>query len=300
MSLIYFAHPIDAPGADIWPRIADIEQALDDHNLSAYHPWRAFRLNNFSGRQVSWINEAAQSECDATLAYYPAGSHSFGVPVEIQRAVDARQPVAIISDTDGAAWPAPDAPLVGRFSEALSGIKCAVEWLLAVSTMPHRLDRLAQHVRIPQDAIVPNLDDLPVRLMPGHPAKLPTRGHDDDAGLDLYVTQSAVVWPHTFTDIHCGVQVQLPRKTWGYLTGRSSTLRTRGLLVNPGVIDCGYRGELYAGCWNLTDEPVRVEPGERIAQLILIDNATERYLPIEAETLDDHPRGTNGFGSTGR
>lgn len=288
MSLIYFAHPIDAPGVGLWETIALIATEMQDRKLSYYYPAMAFVLTNYSGRQVNAINEAAQRECDATLAYYPAGSHSYGVPTEIARAVDWGQPVAIISDTDGAAWPLSASAKVGRFKELQVGD--AVRWLDVIPMLTGAYQA---------EPAAPDQQPLPVRMIDPL-AQLPTRGHADDAGLDLYVTRPAVIWPHTFTDVHCGLAAQLPAGTWGYLTGRSSTLRTRGLLVNPGVIDCGYRGELYAGCWNLTDEPVRVEAGERLAQLVLIDNATERYNPIQVEALGDHPRGANGFGSTGR
>lgn len=65
-----------------------------------------------------------------------------------------------------------------------------------------------------------------------------------------------------------------------------------------GVIDNGYRGELFAGAFNLADVPVVLEVGERVAQLILMPM---RIAPlVEVSELSDSERGTLGFGSTGR
>lgn len=130
-------------------------------------------------------------------------------------------------------------------------------------------------------------------------AFLPTRAHPDDAGFDLYASATVTVWPASFVDVHCGVAVEMPKGAWGLLQGRSSTLRKRGLLVNPGIIDPGYRGELFAGVWNLGREPVEVNIGERLAQLILLSNLTEGVDVEWASTLTEHPRGLRGFGSSG-
>ena len=135
--------------------------------------------------------------------------------------------------------------------------------------------------------------------------KMPTRAHDDDAGFDLYCAYDTEIEPGEFVDVQTRTACQLPPLCWGMLTGRSSSLRKHGLLVNQGVIDNGYRGELFAGVFNLTRETVVVKQGWRIAQLIPIPQViTKRTWPIgqfdvSADTLEWTPRDTNGFGSTG-
>lgn len=128
----------------------------------------------------------------------------------------------------------------------------------------------------------------------------PTRAHHDDAGLDLYVTEDSVVMPHKMADLDLGVAVKSPPGTWTLLTGRSSTMRNRGLLVAQGVIDPGYTGPLYATVYNLTDKPVQIAYGERIAQLIVLPNLTQSVRPVEVASLPDTARGAKGFGSSGR
>lgn len=129
--------------------------------------------------------------------------------------------------------------------------------------------------------------------------KAPTKGYNDDAGFDLYCDAEMVIMPSTFVDIPLGVAIKVPEGTWGLLTARSSTLRKHGLMVAQGVIDCGYTGPLFAGVWNMTDEPVKVEPGMRLVQYILIHNAS---LDVQAQEVAELPktnRGAAGFGSTG-
>ena len=129
---------------------------------------------------------------------------------------------------------------------------------------------------------------------------IPTRANHDDAGLDLYVSANVTIEPHSFVDVPTNTAVHLPAGTWGYLTGRSSTLRKKGLLVNPGVIDAGYTGELYSGVWNLSDMPVHLESGDRIAQLVILPNLTQTLSPVKVEEFSSAgTRGERGFGSSG-
>lgn len=128
---------------------------------------------------------------------------------------------------------------------------------------------------------------------------LPTRAHSDDAGFDLYVSDDRIINPGEFVDIPTGIAVEIPSDCWGMLAGRSSTLRKRGLLVNQGIIDPGYRGELFAGVWNLGTEEVYVRTGERLAQLILMPNVTAQFQVVAMQELSEHERGEKGFGSSG-
>uniref|UniRef100_A0AAU6R609 dUTP diphosphatase n=1 Tax=Micrococcus phage Olihed TaxID=3092209 RepID=A0AAU6R609_9CAUD len=130
-------------------------------------------------------------------------------------------------------------------------------------------------------------------------ARMPIRAHSDDAGWDLFVSQTVIVPPHGFMDVPSGVSVQLPHGYWGMLTGRSSTIRKRGLLVVQGIIDTGYTGELFSAVWNLTDEPVELKRGERVAQLIILPNATAQTVMRQTEELGETTRGWAGFGSSG-
>lgn len=127
----------------------------------------------------------------------------------------------------------------------------------------------------------------------------PTRAHSDDAGLDLYVDGDWTIKPKEMIDLPLNCAIKSPPGTWTLLTGRSSTMRNRGLLIAQGVIDPGYVGPLYATAYNLLDEPVIIKHGDRVAQLIVLPNITETVNLVPVEQLPATNRGAKGFGSSG-
>ncbi|MDP9189329.1 MAG: dUTP diphosphatase [Actinomycetota bacterium] len=129
---------------------------------------------------------------------------------------------------------------------------------------------------------------------------LPTRGHDGDAGLDLYAAEAARIGPGQRLSVGTGLAVAIPRGLVGLVTPRSGLALKHGIsLVNaPGVIDSGYRGELRVLLLNSdSSSDFRIAAGDRIAQLLLVPIATAS--PLEADALDSTARGAGGFGSTG-
>ncbi len=142
--------------------------------------------------------------------------------------------------------------------------------------------------------------DLPTtKLKEG--ATLPTRAHVGDAGLDLYACESAHIGPGERWSVATGIAVAIPEGHAGLVLPRSGLAREHGIaLVNsPGLIDAGYRGEVGVLLLN-TDpaETFRVEPGDRIAQLLVVPFALAE--PAEVESLSGTARGGGGFGSSGR
>jgi dUTP pyrophosphatase len=132
-------------------------------------------------------------------------------------------------------------------------------------------------------------------------ARLPSRAHEGDAGLDLYACEAAHIGPGERWSVGTGVGVEIPEGHAGLVLPRSGLARDHGIaLVNaPGLIDSGYRGELRVLLLN-TDpaETFRVEPGDRIAQLVLTPIATAEV--VETGALTESMRGEGGFGSSGR
>jgi dUTP pyrophosphatase len=132
-------------------------------------------------------------------------------------------------------------------------------------------------------------------------AILPSRAHEGDAGLDLYSCEAAHVGPGERWSVGTGVGVEIPEGHAGLVLARSGLARDHGIaLVNgPGLIDSGYRGELRVLLLN-TDpaETFRIEPGDRIAQLLITPIATAQA--VETPALSESLRGDGGFGSSGR
>lgn len=258
-----------------------------------YDPKSAFSVSPTAsiGPGIRQINAAALESADLLLAVLPAGTVSVGVPMEIERALSLGLEVVVVSDAKSWMLSSP-----GIYTyKTLIGAKAH---LLRFASGLEDLEFLRKaREDISEPLASSGRAEMPFKLAEG--AKLPTRGHDDDAGLDLYVSEDVEIQPGQFMDIPTGVYAQLPDWCWGFITGRSSTLRRRGLLVNQGVIDAGYRGELFAGVFNLSGHKVKVKKGERLAQLILLENGTLRVEPTQVDELQDGSRNLDGFGSTG-
>lgn len=142
--------------------------------------------------------------------------------------------------------------------------------------------------------------DLPFRRLHDD-AQLPSTQHPGDAGLDLRAVQAAEVAPGERAMIPTGVSVAIPAGHAGLVLPRSGLASRQGLtLANaPGLIDAGYRGEVICAVVNLDpSEAVRIEVGDRIAQLVIV--ALPEVAPGWVEDLPDSERGEGGFGSTGR
>jgi len=142
--------------------------------------------------------------------------------------------------------------------------------------------------------------ELPVARLQDD-AKLPSRAHEGDAGLDLYACEAAHIGPGERWSVGTGVAVEIPEGHAGLVLPRSGLARKHGIaLVNgPGLIDSGYRGEIRVLLLN-TDpaDTFRVEPGDRIAQLVISPIALAE--PVETKALTNSARGEDGFGSSGR
>jgi len=129
-------------------------------------------------------------------------------------------------------------------------------------------------------------------------AKMPTRATDGSAGLDLYACQSAVIGAGKRNLVDTGVSIAIPHGYVGLIWPRSGLALKKGLDVGAGVIDSDYRNVIGVLLFNHTDDPYRVEPGDRIAQ-ILIQPAV-MVQPVQVSSLDQTDRGQDGYGSTGR
>ena len=132
---------------------------------------------------------------------------------------------------------------------------------------------------------------------------LPGYAHDGDAGLDLYARIDTVVPAGGGRVlVPTGIAIALPRGYAGFVLPRSGLALRHGVTVAnaPGLIDCGYRGELQVVLLNTDPEAeFHVERGHRIAQLVVQAVEQVGWLPM-AELPEDTTRGAGGFGASGR
>jgi dUTP pyrophosphatase len=129
---------------------------------------------------------------------------------------------------------------------------------------------------------------------------VPSQAHPGDAGFDLVTSEDVVLEAGERRIVPTGLAVAIPPGFAGLVLARSGHAARHGVgVVNaPGLIDSGYRGEIKAILINHGSEAVSFERGERIAQLLITPVPTVEL--IEVPDLDETPRGTAGFGSSGR
>ena len=144
--------------------------------------------------------------------------------------------------------------------------------------------------------------EVPVRrLAHGAGLPLPAYATEGSAGLDLMAAITAPVDlpPMGRAVVPTGIAIALPSGYEAQVRPRSGLAAKHGITVlnAPGTIDADYRGEIGVTLVNLGDAPFRVEPGMRVAQMVVAPVSTVAW--NEVEELPASRRGGGGFGSTG-
>jgi dUTP pyrophosphatase len=124
-------------------------------------------------------------------------------------------------------------------------------------------------------------------------------GPEEDAGMDLHAVDAAILGPGETRLVPTGLAIELPPGYEAQIRPRSGLALKHGITLpnSPATIDPGYRGEVRVILHNFGREVFAIEPGERIAQMVIA-----RYEAVEWEEGDLNPssRGEGGFGSSGR
>lgn len=130
-------------------------------------------------------------------------------------------------------------------------------------------------------------------------ATVPTRAYEGDAGFDLSACERVTLAPGDRAVVPTGVAIEIPEGHAGFVHARSGLAARHGIAIvnSPGLVDSGYRGEIRVILLN-TDatRSFTVEPGTRIAQLVIVPLAAVRL--VEVDELVASERGVRGFGSS--
>lgn len=153
-----------------------------------------------------------------------------------------------------------------------------------------------------------------MKIMLDKGAKMPTRAHPWDAGLDLYAVEDVSIPASTcrcggydgvydgFVNVGCevidtGVHVQIPEGCVGFIKSKSG-LNVKHGLTAEGVIDAHYTGSIKVKLYNHTNCRYHFQAGDKIAQLVILPCLLP--VPELVDKLEETDRGDGGFGSTGR
>ncbi|MFN0033502.1 MAG: dUTP diphosphatase [Saprospiraceae bacterium] len=142
---------------------------------------------------------------------------------------------------------------------------------------------------------------MTVKIINQSPYALPQYETLGSAGMDLkaFLAEAVTLAPLERTVVPTGLFIELPEGYEAQIRPRSGLAAKRGLtmLNSPGTIDSDYRGEIKCIVVNLSNQAQTIEPGERIAQMVVARHERVEWLPVEK--LLDSDRGAGGFGSTG-
>lgn len=133
----------------------------------------------------------------------------------------------------------------------------------------------------------------------------PSYAHEGDAGADIRANVTVTLAPGERKLVGTGVRMALPDGVVAMVCSRSGLAHKNGVMVvnSPGIVDSGYRGEVMINLINLGTEPFTVEPGDRVAQLVITPFVSVHFLPVEEEFFTSvesfDSRGTSGHGSSG-
>jgi len=129
---------------------------------------------------------------------------------------------------------------------------------------------------------------------------LPSYATPASAGVDLRAVEKCTLQPSERVLVPTGIRIALPIGYEAQIRPRSGLALKHGITLpnSPGTIDADYRGEVQVIMQNLGDAPFVIEPGDRIAQMVIAPVSQVAW--AESDSLEDTERGSGGFGSTGK
>lgn len=137
-----------------------------------------------------------------------------------------------------------------------------------------------------------------VYLDPKRVTKIPVRKRESDAGYDVHSPAEVVIEAGQSVSVPTGVHVKCPLGYFFELRGRSSNNAT--FTVTDDIIDATYTGEVRARLTNISGSPIRIDVGQRIAQLVFLPQIHVKFKQVEVLTISEEDRGPAGFGSSGK
>lgn len=286
MALIYFAHPIDFADGECQRQVDKVRSALGFcKGVATFDPGASWIVTMPMQPEIQQMNERVLHAASCVVAYLPTNVKTKGTIHEIAVSLERGVPVVLLVDDDFGKDSAYEVYL-GQHKR-VHKFKIATELNVAVTTAQHLAHRHEQE------------DGLIAKFM-GDDGQL-TRAHIGDAGFDLAYNgiEDIVIGAGERAAVPTGVRIELPASHYALIVGRSSSFSKRDLLLPVSVIDNGFRGELFAVCWNYGHSAQRIQPGERIAQLLPMRLEADLLRWVNAP-LSQTGRGENGFGSSGR
>jgi dUTP pyrophosphatase len=143
---------------------------------------------------------------------------------------------------------------------------------------------------------------VPLRFINESENKNPEYAYQSDSGFDLRSTEEVWIHSNDRKIIPTGLRFDIPEGYEIQVRSKSGLALNQGLMVlnSPGTVDSGYQGEIKVIMFNTTNQKVKIEKGQKVAQAVLCPVVSGKWVDlIKVEKINDKDRNSNGFGSTG-
>lgn len=143
---------------------------------------------------------------------------------------------------------------------------------------------------------------VPLRFINDSENKNPEYEYQSDSGFDLRSSEDIWIHPNSRKLISTGMRFDIPEGYEIQVRSKSGLALNQGIMVlnSPGTVDSGYQGEIKVIMFNTTNEKVKIEKGQKMAQAVLCPVVSGKWVDlIRVENINDKDRNSNGFGSTG-
>jgi dUTP pyrophosphatase len=143
---------------------------------------------------------------------------------------------------------------------------------------------------------------VPLRFINESENKNPEYAYQSDSGFDLRSTEEVWIHSNDRNVIPTGLRFDIPEGYEIQVRSKSGLALNQGLMVlnSPGTVDSGYQGEIKVIMFNTTNQKVKIEKGQKVAQAVLCPVVSGKWVDlIKVEKINDKDRNDNGFGSTG-
>ena len=143
---------------------------------------------------------------------------------------------------------------------------------------------------------------VPLRFINDSENENPEYAYQSDSGFDLRSSENIWIHPNDRNLIPTGMRFDIPEGYEIQVRSKSGLALNHGLMVlnSPGTVDSGYQGEIKVIMFNTTNQKVKIEKGQKVAQAVLCPVVSGKWVDlIRVNNINDKDRNSNGFGSTG-
>ena len=143
---------------------------------------------------------------------------------------------------------------------------------------------------------------VPLRFINDSENENPEYAYQSDSGFDLRSSEDIWIHPNDRNLIPTGMRFDIPEGYEIQVRSKSGLALNQGLMVlnSPGTVDSGYQGEIKVIMFNTTNQKVKIEKGQKVAQAVLCPVVSGKWVDlIRVNNINDKDRNSNGFGSTG-